>query len=119
MDGEIAQDMYKLTEADGFLGLTWLDSGSRSFYTANTPIRTPADLNGLMIRTMDSQMAIDMMTALGGASKVMGYGDIFTAMQNHNVDGRAHPHPRHHRYLLQGLERDERCPAPGHDRHRS
>ena len=87
MDGEIAQDLYKLTEAEGFLGLTWLDSGSRSFYTANTPIRTPADLNGLMIRTMDSQMAIDMMTALGGASKVMGYGDIFTAMQNHNVDG--------------------------------
>lgn len=87
MDGEIAQDLYKLTENDGFLGLTWLDSGSRSFYTAKTAIRTPADLKGLMIRTMDSQMAIDMMNALGGSSKVMGYGDIYTAMQQGNVDG--------------------------------
>ena len=86
-DGEIAQDMYMLTEDAGFIGLTWLDSGSRSFYTANTPIRTPADLNGLKIRTMDSQMAIDMMNALGGSATVMGYSEIYTGMQQGNVDG--------------------------------
>jgi tripartite ATP-independent transporter DctP family solute receptor len=87
MDGEIAQDLYALTEDDGFIGLTWLDSGSRSFYTADTPIRTPSDLKGLKIRTMDSQMAIDMMTALGGSATVMGYSDIYTGMQNHVIDG--------------------------------
>ena len=87
MDGEIAQDLYGLTEKDGFIGLTWLESGARSFYTANTPIRTPADLNGLKIRTMDSQMAIDMMDALGGSAQVMGYSDIYTGMQQGNVDG--------------------------------
>ena len=65
MDGEIAQDMYQLTADAGFIGLTWLDSGSRSFYTAKNAIRTPSDLKGLKIRTMDSQMAIDMMNALG------------------------------------------------------
>jgi tripartite ATP-independent transporter DctP family solute receptor len=87
MDGEIAEDLYALTEDDGFIGLTWLDSGSRSFYTADTPIRTPSDLKGLKIRTMDSQMAIDMMTALGGSATVMSYSDIYTGMQNHVVDG--------------------------------
>ena len=87
MDGEIAQDLYKSTEADGFIGLTWLDSGARSFYTANTPIRTPADLAGLKIRTMDSQMAIDMMNALGGSSVVMGYSDIYAGMQQGVIDG--------------------------------
>lgn len=87
MDGEIAQDLYGLTAGDGFQGLTWLDSGARSFYTANTPIRTPADLKGLKIRTMDSQMAIDMMTALGGSSQVMSYSEIYTGMQQGNVDG--------------------------------
>lgn len=87
MDGEIAQDMYMLTEDAGFIGLTWLDSGSRSFYTANTPIRTPADLSGLKIRTMDSQMAIDMMNALGGSAMVMGYSEIYTGMQQGNING--------------------------------
>ena len=87
MDGEIAQDMYMLTEDAGFIGLTWLDSGSRSFYTANTPIRTPADLNGLKIRTMDSQMAIDMMNALGGSAMVMSYSEIYTGMQQGNISG--------------------------------
>lgn len=87
MDGEIAQELYGLTEKDGFIGLTWLESGARSFYTAKTPIRTPADLSGLKIRTMDSQMAIDMMDALGGSAQVMGYSDIYSGMQTGVIDG--------------------------------
>lgn len=87
MNGEIGQDLYKLTEADGFVGLAWLESGTRCFYTAKTPIRTPSDLKGLKIRTMDSQMAIDMMNAFGGSATVMGYGDIYTGMQQGVIDG--------------------------------
>lgn len=87
MNGEIGQDLYKLTEADGFIGLAWLESGTRCFYTANTPVRTPSDLRGLKIRTMDSQMAIDMMDAFGGSATVLGYGDIYTGMQQGVVDG--------------------------------
>ena len=87
MDGDIAQDLYQLTADKGFMGLTWMDSGARSFYTADRAIRTPADLKGLRIRTMDSQMAIDMMDALGGSSTVMGYSEIYTGMQQGVVDG--------------------------------
>jgi tripartite ATP-independent transporter DctP family solute receptor len=87
MNGDIGQDLYALTESDGFIGLAWLESGTRCFYTANTPVRTPADLKGLKIRTMDSQMAIDMMNAFGGSATVMGYGDIYTGMQQGVIDG--------------------------------
>ncbi|MCR5137122.1 MAG: TRAP transporter substrate-binding protein, partial [Oscillospiraceae bacterium] len=87
MNGEIGQDLYALTEDDGFIGLAWLESGTRCFYTAKTPIRTPSDLKGLKIRTMDSQMAIDMMNAFGGSATVMGYGDIYTGMQQGVIDG--------------------------------
>lgn len=87
MDGEIAQDLYQLTAEKGFMGLTWMDSGARSFYTAKTPIHEPADLHGLMIRTMDSQMAIDMMAALGGSATVTSYSEIYTAMQQGVIDG--------------------------------
>ena len=87
MNGEIGKDLYALTEKDGFIGLAWLESGTRCFYTANTPVRKPEDLKGLKIRTMDSQMAIDMMNAFGGSATVMGYSDIYTGMQQGVIDG--------------------------------
>jgi len=87
MNGEIAQDLYNLTADAGFVGLSWLESGTRCFYTAKTPVRTPSDLAGLKIRTMDSQMAIDMMKAFGGSANPMGYSEIYTGMQQGVVDG--------------------------------
>ena len=87
MNGEIGTDLYKLTEKDGFIGIAWLESGTRCFYTAATAVRVPADLKGLKIRTMDSQMAIDMMNAFGGSATVMGYSDIYTGMQQGVIDG--------------------------------
>ncbi len=87
MDGEITQEVFDSTEADGFIGLTWLDSGARSFYTKETPIHTPADLKGLKIRTMDSEMAIGMMDAFGGSATIMGYSDIYTGLQQGVIDG--------------------------------
>ena len=87
MNGEIGRDLYALTKNDGFTGIAWLESGTRCFYTANTPVRKPEDLKGLKIRTMDSQMAIDMMNAFGGSATVMGYSDIYTGMQQGVIDG--------------------------------
>lgn len=87
MNSEIAQDLYKLTDEAGFVGITWLESGIRCFYTKDTAVRTPADLNGLKIRTMQSDMAIAMMDAFKASAMAMGYGDIYTAMQTGVVDG--------------------------------
>ncbi len=87
MDSADAEEVFNSTESDGFIALTWLDSGARSFYTADTPVRTPADLKGLKIRTMDSQMAIDMMAALGGSATVMSYSEIYTGLQQGVIDG--------------------------------
>lgn len=87
MDSDAAQEVFTSTADQGFIALTWMDSGARSFYTKNRAIREPSDLKGLKIRTMDSQMAVDMMKALGGSSTVMGYSDIYTGMQQGVIDG--------------------------------
>lgn len=87
LDSDLVEEIYESTENGGFRGLFWLDSGARSFYTADTPIRVPSDLKGLKIRTMDSQMAIDMMKYFGGSATVMGYSDIYTGMQQGVIDG--------------------------------
>src|SRR5699024_179446 len=86
MDSDVVKNIFESTKDKGFVGLTWLDSGARSFYTVDKHIKKPTDLKGLKIRTMDSQMAIDMMKNLGGSSTVMGYSDIYTSLQSGVID---------------------------------
>jgi TRAP-type C4-dicarboxylate transport system substrate-binding protein len=50
----------------GLIGLAFYDSGSRNFY-ASKPIRSPADLRGMKIRTMADTVAMDTMAAMGAA----------------------------------------------------
>lgn len=87
MDSEAMQEIFVSSGADGYLGLTYYTSGARSFYTADTPIRTARDLAGMKIRIQDFASQTDMMRELGGSPVVMGFGDIYTALQTGMVDG--------------------------------
>ena len=87
MGSEAIQKMYNSTQEHGFYGLTFYDSGARSFYTKNKAINTPDDLKGLKIRVQNSQMAIEMVQLLGGAPTPMPYGDVYTAIQQSVIDG--------------------------------
>lgn len=42
----------------GFVGLTYYDSGQRSFYMSKGPVTSPDDLKGKKIRVMQSETAI-------------------------------------------------------------
>ena len=75
------------TQDEKFIGLTYLTSGSRSFYTANKAIRTPADLKGLKIRVQDMKSQTDMLKQIGGTPVAMSYGEVFTALQTGIIDG--------------------------------
>ncbi|MBU1309356.1 MAG: TRAP transporter substrate-binding protein [Gammaproteobacteria bacterium] len=68
-------------------GLGYYDAGSRSFYTSNTPIHSPADLQGKKFRVLNSQTAIKMVRALGGAATPIAWGELYTALQQGVVDG--------------------------------
>lgn len=87
MDSEIAEEFYKATEKDGFIGLSYYDAGARSFYTKNRKIMRPEDLKGLKIRVMESQTSIKMMQLFGASATPLPYGDIYTALQQGVIDG--------------------------------
>ena len=87
MDSDSAKAVFESTDDQGFRGLTWLDSGARSFYTKATAIRTPADLKGLKIRVQDMKSQTDMMNYLGGIPVAMSYGDVYTSLQTGIIDG--------------------------------
>lgn len=87
MEADAVKELYKGTEEEGFVGLTYYDSGARSFYTKDKPIKHPDDLKGMKIRVMDSQTQIDMLETMGGTPTPMPYGDIYTALQQGVIDG--------------------------------
>lgn len=88
MDDEtITGPIFESTKQAGFEAVTWLDAGTRNFYTVNTPINSPADLRGLKIRVQQSPTNIQMMDLLGGSATPMGFGDVYTALQSHIIDG--------------------------------
>lgn len=87
MDSNIVNKIFNSTADKGFIGITWFDSGARSFYTADTPINTPKDLKGLKIRTMDTASSIEMMKCFNGSATILPYGDIYTGLQQGIIDG--------------------------------
>ena len=86
-DLAIVDPIFESTMQAGFEAVTWLDAGTRNFYTINTPIETPADLRGLKIRVQQSPTNVRMMELLGGSATPMGFGDVYTALQSQMLDG--------------------------------
>jgi len=60
--------------------------GERNFFT-NTPIRTPADLEGLRIRTPPAPIWQESIRALGAEPVAMAFGDVYSGLQNRAIDG--------------------------------
>jgi TRAP-type C4-dicarboxylate transport system substrate-binding protein len=61
-------------------------TGWRNWLT-NRPIRTPADLNGLKIRTMGNPIAINSVNAMGAIATPMNQNEAYNAMATRVIDG--------------------------------
>mgnify|MGYP003373978639 FL=1 len=86
-DESITSPIFESTKDAGFQAVTWIDAGTRNFYTVSTPIQTPADLKGLKIRVQQSPTNVQMMSLLGGSATPMGFGEVYTALQSKVIDG--------------------------------
>lgn len=87
VQGPIGRELlHGLTETD-MMGLAYYDSGSRNFYTTQRPIRSVADLQGLRIRTQQSQVVLDMMEVLGADAVPMAFGEVYSSLQTGVIDG--------------------------------
>ena len=87
MDGPIGEEILAAFEPHGFIGLAYFDGGSRSFYNSKKPITSVADLAGMKVRVMQSDVFVDMMSALGANATPMPYGEVYSALQTGVIDG--------------------------------
>ena len=87
LDSDLGKSLLKGTENVRLKGLGYYDAGSRSFYTTDSPVYSPADLQGKKIRVLNSPTAVLTVKALGGAATPVSWGELYTALQQGVVDG--------------------------------
>jgi tripartite ATP-independent transporter DctP family solute receptor len=69
----------KLVTSNGY-------SGARSWVT-NMPVRTPADLKGVKIRTIGSDLFVKSINAMGAVATAIPWGETYQAIEQKVVDG--------------------------------
>ena len=85
-DTDYMNKIYASTEDTGLQVVTWYNVGTRNFY-AKKAINTPDDLKGLKIRVQQSPASVKMVQAFGAAATPLSFGDVYTAIQQHVIDG--------------------------------
>lgn len=87
IDGAPGREILAAFAARDLVGLAFYDAGLRSFYNVRRPIHVPADMHGLKIRVPPSDIFMAMVRAFGANPTPLGFGEAFSAMQTHMIDG--------------------------------
>lgn len=87
LNGPVGAEILGELEKSGLIGLTYYDSGARSFYNNKRVVKTPADMAGLKIRVQQSKLMMGMVNSLGASATPMAYGEVFTGLQSGVIDG--------------------------------
>lgn len=85
-DTDYMEKIYASTDEAGFRVVTWYNAGTRNFY-GKSPIQTPEDLKGKKIRVQQSPASVAMVQAFDAAAAPMGFGEVYTAIQQGVIDG--------------------------------
>lgn len=91
LDGPIGQDLAKRSEAKGMVVLGYWDNGIRHISNSKRPIKSPADVKGLKIRTPPDAITVDIMQALGADPQQIKFSELYVALQQGVVDGQENP----------------------------
>jgi C4-dicarboxylate-binding protein DctP len=89
-NGAVGKQLLAKLEPKGIRGLAYWDNGFKSF-SANSPIKTPADLKGKKMRIQSSKVLEEQMRALGAMPQVMAFSEVYQALQTGVVDGTENP----------------------------
>ena len=84
------REMLKSMEAKGITGLAYWLNGMRQF-TANKPLREPADARGLKFRVQPSDLQAAQYTALRAVPRKMSFAEIYQGLQTGVVNAQDNP----------------------------
>ena len=86
IQSEPGKGLLTVMEDVGYTGLGYWSSGLKQF-SANKPLLTPADANGLKFRIQTSDVAEAMIEGMGGSAQKLAFKEVYGALQTGVVDG--------------------------------
>ncbi len=91
--GDMGKELVDATLNDAGVRIVgWAYSGFRRLTNSNRPVKSLADLNGLIIRVPKNAIMIDCYKAWGINPTPMAWSETFTALQQKVVDGQDNPY---------------------------
>jgi len=72
--------------------------GARHLTTRNKPIKTPADLKGMLVRAPDQPIYLEAVRAMGATPTPVAFSDLYMALKQGVVDGQENPIPTIYTY---------------------
>jgi tripartite ATP-independent transporter DctP family solute receptor len=91
LDGVPGKAALKSCEKYALKGIGYFENGFRNLTNSRRPVRIPADVQGLKLRTMENPLHMAAWRELGANPTPMAYGELFTALQQKTVDGQENP----------------------------
>ena len=83
---ETGQAMMDSMQRRGLQGLGFWHNGMKQF-SANVPLESPSDAEGLKFRVQTSDVLVAQMEALGASPQPMAFSEVYGALQTGVVDG--------------------------------
>lgn len=91
LDGPFGQKMLDSLSTHGLVGVMYFENGYRQLTNSKHEVKTPADIKGLKIRTMENPVHLAAWRALGANPTPMPFSEVFNAMQQKTIDGQENP----------------------------
>lgn len=91
LDGSIGQEILGKFDSVGLHGLAWGEQGFRHITNNRNAIHTPADVEGLKIRTMENPVHLAAFNAMGAAPTPMAWPEVISSLQQGVIDGQENP----------------------------
>ena len=93
LDGPFGQRMSGWCSAAGFQPLGWWLTGPRHMLNNVRPIHLPADMAGIKLRVIASQVYIETFRMLGANPVALDTSEVYLGLQQHAIDGLENPYP--------------------------
>ena len=90
LDSEIGNELLEAMSERGLIGLAWGDIGFRHM-TANKPLDTVEATQGVQLRSQDNPIHLSAYRALGFQPVVVGFNELYAALQTGVVDANEQP----------------------------
>jgi tripartite ATP-independent transporter DctP family solute receptor len=93
VEDAMGEDVFNAAaREEGYHILAFFENGFRHITNNVRPIETPADLEGVKLRTPKGEWRVRMFQQYGANPTPMAFADVFTALQTGVIDGQENPY---------------------------